>query len=176
MLDVSMSTTTNGLTGRLHREGKLLDHPWLQDAEGRASRDPAVLFTDPPGSILPMGGQDHGHKGFALGLLVEALTSGLGGFGRADEGHQWGANVLVQIIDPEAFGGLDAFRRETGWLAQACRDTPALPDRGPVRLPGARGLSLRARQLEDGVRFHPGIVDSLAPWSEKLGIPIPDPT
>ena len=36
------------------------------------------------GAILPIGGLVHGHKGFGLSLLVEALTQGLSGYGRAD--------------------------------------------------------------------------------------------
>src|SRR4051794_32304094 len=44
ILDVSMSTTTNGLTGRLAAEDRLLEHEWLLDAAGRPSREPKVLF------------------------------------------------------------------------------------------------------------------------------------
>jgi LDH2 family malate/lactate/ureidoglycolate dehydrogenase len=84
MLDVSTSITTNNLMARLNREGRRLEHPWLIDAQGAPSTDPSVVFADPPGSILPIGGLDHGHKGYALSLLVEALTGGLSGHGRAD--------------------------------------------------------------------------------------------
>ena len=38
---------------------------------------------------------------------------------RAAEG--WGASVFVQVLDPEAFAGGAAFRRQTGWIADACR-------------------------------------------------------
>ena len=51
---------------------------------GNATDDPAVLFNEPKGTLLPLGGLDAGHKGYALALLVEALTGGLAGFGRAD--------------------------------------------------------------------------------------------
>jgi LDH2 family malate/lactate/ureidoglycolate dehydrogenase len=176
LLDVSMSTTTNGLTGRLRAEGRTLDHPWLLDAAGQPSRDPAVLFADPPGSILPLGGIDSGHKGFALGLLVEALTAGLGGFGRADPPAGWGAAVYLQVIDPEAFGGgLAAFRRETGWFADAARANPPAPGHGPVRLPGERGLRRREAQLASGVELYPAIMSALAPWAERYGVTPPAP-
>ena len=70
MIDVSMSITTNGMTGRLRNEGRQFDHPWLLDAQGAPTRDPNAFFTDPPGSLLPLGGVESGHKGFALGLLL----------------------------------------------------------------------------------------------------------
>jgi hypothetical protein len=44
-----------------------------------------------------------------LALLIEALTGGLAGFGRADPGDGWGATVFVQVVDPAAFGGSDDF-------------------------------------------------------------------
>ncbi len=173
LMDISTSTTTNGLTGRLRAEGRMLDHPWLLDAAGRPTRDPAALFTDPPGTILPLGGLDQGHKGFALGLLVEALTAGLGGFGRADPAEGWGAAVFLQVLDPAAFGGQDAFVRQAGWLADAARATPPVPDGPPVRLPGARGLALRRQAAARGVRLHPSIPPALAPWAERLGVAPP---
>ena len=175
LLDVSASTTTNGLTGRLRAEGRQLEHPWVLDGSGQPTRDPAALFANPPGSILPLGGMDSGHKGYALGLMVEALTAGLGGFGRADDKEGWGAAVFLQVLDPAAFGGADAFVRETGWLADAARATPPVPGRNAVRLPGERGLELRARQMQGGVRLYPAIMPALAPWAERLGVPAPTP-
>jgi hypothetical protein len=54
------------------------------DGHGQASTDPAVLFQEPKGTILPLGGMDSGHKGYGLSLMVEAFTGGLAGHGRAD--------------------------------------------------------------------------------------------
>jgi L-lactate dehydrogenase len=173
ILDVSTSTTTNGLTGRFAGEGRQLEHEWLLDAAGRASRDPKVLFAEPPGTILPLGGQDSGHKGYALGLLVEALTSALAGYGRADDAKGWGAAVFLQVLDPAAFGGREAFLRETGWLADAAHAVPPVPGKGPVRLPGERGLRRREEQLATGVALYPAIMPALQPWAEKLGVAIP---
>ena len=49
--------------------------------------------------VLPLDGIESGHKGFTLGLLVEALTSGLACYGRADGTKDWGATVYVQVQD-----------------------------------------------------------------------------
>jgi len=173
MMDISMSTTPHGLTRRLHAEHRKLPGPWLIDAQGNPSDDPAVLFAEPAGSILPIGGLDHGHKGFALGLLVEALTGGLAGHGRADPHDGWTANVFLQVYDPAMFGGRDDFRRQTAWLAEACRQTPPRPGFDRVRLPGEAALSRREEQLEHGVELYPGIMPALVPWAKKLGVPCP---
>ena len=115
LLDISASYTTNGLTGRLHNAGERLPHAWIQDAQGNPTRDPAVLFNEPKGTLLPLGGLEAGHKGYALALLVEAATGALAGHGRADPNEGWGATVFVQVLDPEASAARRTSRaRSTG--------------------------------------------------------------
>lgn len=173
VVDISTSATTNGLTTRLHNEGGKLPAEWVIDGEGRPSNDPSVLFKEPKGTILPLGGLDSGHKGYGLSLLVEALTAGLAGHGRADPPEGWGATVFLQVIDPAAFAGLDAFTRQTGELARRCHASrPALAGKA-VRMPGERGLELARDQREEGVALHPSILPALKPWAEKLKVAMP---
>ncbi len=148
---------------------------WLVDADGRPGDDPAVLFGERPGAILPLGGQDLGHKGFALALLVEALTSGLAGLGRAEEPKEWGASVFLQLLDPESFGGREAFLRQTSKLAAICHETPVAAGGPAVRLPGERALQLRERQLREGVVLFPTVLPALATWAQRLEVPLPAP-
>lgn len=173
LLDVSTSITTNGMVGRLHKQNSQLPFPWLKDHQGNATDQPSVLFDEPKGSIMPIGGLDHGHKGYALGLMVEALTSGLAGFGRVQKPSQWGASVMVQIMDPDAFGGLDAFKRETGALVDACRNNPVTEGSPPVRIPGERGLALHKRYMQEGVPLPVGVHEALVDWSARLGVIFP---
>ncbi|WP_059411619.1 Ldh family oxidoreductase [Cupriavidus basilensis] len=173
LIDVSTSITTNGLTGRLYKEGKRLPHQWLIDEHGNASDDPAVLFPPHAGSILPLGGLDVGHKGFALSLMVEALTAGLTGHGRDDPGKRWGNTVFLQILDPAAFAGEEAFATQMGWVARASTGNPPRPGVDRVRLPGQGALERKARQLREGVALNPAILPQLAPWLEKYGMAAP---
>jgi L-lactate dehydrogenase len=155
LIDVSMSTTTNAMTRRLAEAGQ------------------AVLFGERRGAVLPLGGLDLGHKGFALALMVEALTSALAGHGRADQPKSWGASVFLMLLDPARFGGRDAFVRETSWLAERCRTTPVAPGAPPVRLPGEAALARRARQLAEGVALHATVMPKLRPWAERFGVALP---
>jgi LDH2 family malate/lactate/ureidoglycolate dehydrogenase len=174
-IDVCASTTTNGMVARLNRVGGKLPGPWLVDEEGRPSDDPSVMAAGASGAILPLGGVELGHKGFALGLLVEALTSGLSGFGRADGAEQWGASVFMLVLDPGAFAGSAAFERETGWLADACRFAAPRVAGSGVRMPGARAQALRDMQLRSGVALHPETLAGLESWATRLGVPLPRP-
>jgi LDH2 family malate/lactate/ureidoglycolate dehydrogenase len=175
LIDVSASITTNGMAGRLRREGKRFPGQWALDNAGQPTDDPAALFATPPGTLLPVGGTDHGHKGYGLALAVEALTQGLGGFGRADPQVGWGASVFVQVIDPSAFGGAEAFCRQTAWLAEACRNAEPVPGVDAVRLPGQRALERKRRALADGVELYRGILEALELFARKLAVPVPAP-
>ncbi|MEQ9642598.1 MAG: Ldh family oxidoreductase [Alphaproteobacteria bacterium] len=175
LIDISASATTLGMADRLRDAGGRFDGPWLIDNQGHATDDPNALTSDPPGALQPLGGLDRGHKGYGMGLFVEAMTSGLAGFGRADEPTNWGASVFVQVVDPDAFGGRDAFTRETGWLAEACR-TAAVPDgKPPVRMPGDGALARKREALSRGVPLHPTILPALRDWATKLGVALPEP-
>jgi LDH2 family malate/lactate/ureidoglycolate dehydrogenase len=173
LVDISASITTNGMSNRLKKEGRRYPGAWAIDAGGRATDDPGVLSADPPGTLLPIGGREYGHKGYGLALMIEALTQGLAGFGRADPPQGWGAGVFVQVLDPAGFAGADPFRRQTAWTAAACRANPPAPGVERVRLPGEQGLARKRRALAEGVQLYPGIMDALRPWAEKLGVAAP---
>ncbi|MGI4777575.1 MAG: Ldh family oxidoreductase [Janthinobacterium lividum] len=173
LMDVSTSTTTNGLTGRLNKEGRKLPAQWLVDAQGVPTDDPAVLFANPKGTILPLGGMDSGHKGYGLTLLVEALTGGLAGHGRADPPEGWGATVYLQIIDPRAFAGVDAFIQQTGRVSDQCHAARPIDANAPVRTPGEKGIALAGRQRAEGVVLYPTIMPTLAAWATRMGVEPP---
>src|SRR5436309_3358908 len=100
LIDVSTSITSMGHARQQMAAGMLLAGLWLTDHQGEPTNDPRALFTEPKGALLPLGGIDAGHKGFALGLLIEAMTAGLAGHGRADSPTGWGGSVFVQVLDP----------------------------------------------------------------------------
>lgn len=173
LIDVSSSTVTNAMTARRHKAGQLFDEACFIDANGEPSRDPGVLSANPPGSILPVGGLTWGHKGFGLALLIEAMTGGLAGHGRADPADGWGATVFLSLYDPAAFGGPDAFTRQMDWIGDACRENPPRPGVANVRMPGDRGLSLKRDQLRDGVALHPTIAPALEACAERYDLRFP---
>ncbi len=175
LVDVSVSTTANGVVNRARSDGRRLPGPWLKDARGQPSDEPEVRFTEPPGALFPLGGPDLGYKGFGLGIFIEALTAALGGHGRADHPTGWGASVFLQLIDPSAFGGTEAFLRETSYFASYCRQTPTAPGDAPVQMPGDGALARREEQLAQGVKLYAGIADGLRPWADKLGVEMPQP-
>ena len=175
LIDVSMSITTIGMTMRYNKLNAKMPGRWLLDSQGKPSDDPAVLFAEPPGSILPLGGMQVGHKGFALALLIEALTSALSGYGRVDKPDRWGASVFLQLIDPDAFGGREHFMRETSWLSRACQATQPIDPQKPVRMPGQTGLSKRRAAMQSGVSLGATIYEGLLEAARIMEVPLPQP-
>jgi L-lactate dehydrogenase len=79
----------------------------------------------------------------------------------------------VQVLDPEAFGGLAAFKRQMDALADAARNSKPRPGVDHVRLPGERGLQRYREQTAHGVALYPTIMPALAVWAQKYGVSIP---
>jgi len=175
MIDISASITTIGMTSRLHKAGEQGAHNWWLDANGTPTTDPAVLETDPPGTLMPLGGVEAGHKGFSLALFVESMTAGLTGHGRADNVKGWGATVYLQLIDCEAFGGLSEFERQTQWLVDQSVSNKPIDKNVPVRVPGQRAIARKAEQLKEGVTLHKSIPPALLGLAESHKIAMPEP-
>lgn len=172
LIDISASITTNNMTSRLQAEGKQFPHAWLMEADGTPTTDPNAINRG--GTLLPTGGLDHGQKGYGMALLVEALTQGLAGIGRADDLKGINASVYLQVIDPGAFGGQADFMRQTDWLVEACRSNPPRPGVERVRVPGDQAAARKREALAEGVVLHEGIMERLRPWAEKFGVALPE--
>ena len=173
LIDISTSPVANGWVRRWNAEKIRMPAKWVQDPEGNVSDDPATMFTNPPGTMLPLGGLEAGHKGFGLALMVEVLTAGLTGLGRADAVAGGGTPVFLQLIDPQAFAGVASLRREASWMANACRASKPRPGVQAVRMPGDGAAARRRAQLKDGVELYPAIMPELAKWADKLGVALP---
>jgi LDH2 family malate/lactate/ureidoglycolate dehydrogenase len=171
LIDVSMSTTAAGVVSRYRALGKTLPGPWLLDAEGQVTDDPSALANG--GSILPIGGVDNGYKGFALGLLVEALTQSLTGFGRADEPTEWGAGVCVLAFAPAKLAGSDAFLWQSNWLAEACLSQESIDPSRPIRLPGQLALERKREAMKSGLVLPDVVFAGLKELAKRKAILLP---
>lgn len=172
LLDISASITTLNRARQLARDGLQFPAPWVLDKNGETSADPAVVVSQ-GGSLLPVGGLDHGHKGYSLALLVEALTQGLAGFGRADRPEGTSVSLFIQVIDPSAFAGQQAFARQTSHLAEACRDSTPRPGVDRVRVPGDRAASAKRVALREGLPLDDAILKAMEPWLARHGQRLP---
>jgi LDH2 family malate/lactate/ureidoglycolate dehydrogenase len=140
--DFSTSVSAEGKI-RVHRQsGRALPDGWIVDADGSPSNDPAVFYDG--GAILPAAG----HKGFALGLLVELLGGIVAGAGCASLGVDPGNGVVFLVLDAARLG-LDLALVDA--VIEAVEAVPPAPGFERVTVPGrpeARSLEQRSR---DGI-------------------------
>ena len=174
LVDICASITTVSKTREKFAAGEGFEDPWLLDAQGVPTRDPAVLeHMQPRGSLQLMGGQEYGHKGFGLALMIEALSQGLSGQGRRDAPKRWGGSTFVQVLDPDFFGGRAAFGEQMDFLADQSRaNRPVRADR-PVRLPGDHAARSIAAARASGVAYDDVTWSALAQSAQALGVAMP---
>jgi LDH2 family malate/lactate/ureidoglycolate dehydrogenase len=124
------------------------------DREGRPTRD-AKEARD--GALLPFGG----HKGFGLGLIVQAfgLLGGAAAAGDNNDGYLFIAfrpNLLVPLAD---------LKRELAALIARVKAVPPLPGFTEIRIPGEQSAKNRARLARDGLEIDRLVYDRLSAFA-----------
>jgi L-lactate dehydrogenase len=172
MIDVSCSITTTTMTATLARRGERFPEAWALTATGVPTDDPTEVV-ERKGSLMPLGGALKGHKGYSLALMVDLMGQGLAGHGRADAPKTISQAVFLQVIDPDAFGGKDAFLRQSTHLAEACRANRPAPGVSSVRVPGDSATRKRRQALAEGVPVAKAMVGTLRERAVALGVQVP---
>ena len=173
ILDFGTSVVAEGKV-RVHRiAGTPCPSGWLLDPEGRPTTDPNQLYVDPPGSILPMGG-DQAYKGFGLALTIDMLAGGLSGgwCSRPNPEPPLGNDALFMLLDPARLGVLDHFLTEVTNLAAHVRSCPTVEGVGEILLPGDPERRTLAYRSVHGIPLDEGNWGQLTGLARELGVPL----
>ncbi|WP_146592052.1 Ldh family oxidoreductase [Puniceibacterium confluentis] len=173
LIDQCTSLVSNAQAQSIPEGQTELPGDWLLDNMGRPSRDPSVLKTDPPGTIMPLGGADFGYKGMGFMLMVEAFALALSGHARSTPKTRGAQGVFVQLIDPSAFSGRGNFEAEMKHVVEACHASRPAEGSSGVRLPGERALRLKREQTETGLDVETGRLDAIRAACERNGFDVP---
>lgn len=171
LLDFGTSATAEGKVRVKKIAGQPCPEGWLLDCEGRPTTDPSTLYGSPPGTILPMGG-NQGYKGFGLGLMVEIFAGALSGGVCIREVpiNQNGNCVYMQVLNPDVLGGTSHFAEEVRNLAQFIRSCPTVPGVNEISLPGDPERRLLAERSTRGIPFDEGNWGQLLKLARELGV------
>jgi uncharacterized oxidoreductase len=165
--DFATSAYTEGGI-RYHRNRGLPIPPGvLRDSHGNETTDPNTLYSDPGATIMPLGGEVSGHKGSALGLLVDLLATLLAGDSAVDEARI-GNNLTLLVIPTDA-----SFVHRANEFVDYVRSARPIRPAQPILMPGDRELeakrSARTVYVDD-----PTWVQIVA-FAERYGVPLPSP-
>ncbi|MEQ8785821.1 MAG: Ldh family oxidoreductase [Pirellulaceae bacterium] len=174
ILDFSTSATAEGKVRVKKIAGERCPEGWLLDNQGRPTTDPNDLYSDPPGSILPMGGAQ-AYKGFGLSLMVEILTGALSGGACASPTPypKKGNCVFMLLLDPAQFGGAEHFAAQVNQLCDYIRDCPRVEGCERILLPGDPERFVSAQRSADGIFLDNENWAQLVKLAERLEVPLP---
>jgi uncharacterized oxidoreductase len=149
LADISTSVVPEGKVRVYRNQGQPLPPGWVLDAGGRPTTDAAAFYGPPRGGILPLGGPA-GHKGFALGLLVEVLGSALAGLASTDPAVT-GNGLCFVVIDPSAFVPPARFKELVDGLVAYVKSPPPAPGFDEVLVPGEPEFRTLRQRRQSGV-------------------------
>jgi LDH2 family malate/lactate/ureidoglycolate dehydrogenase len=162
--DFSTSAVPEGRIRFLRNQGLPAPAGLLRDANGDLATDPNVLYADPPGALQPLGSPDLGHKGSALGLLVEAMGTLLAGE-TSDDPDRDNNLTLFAFATPEGFAS-----RASGLVDHIHRAVPIDADRPPM-VPGEP--EARARAAAQSVLVDPATWEAIAARAAAKDLTLP---
>ena len=151
VLDMATSAIALGKVRGAQMKGEPVPDGALVDHEGVPTTDPAVMFQEPFGSLGPFGA----HKGYGLAVMCELLGGALAGEWTAQPEHERGVNIvnhmLMFVLDPTAFGGVEHFHHEVREMVDYLHGTTPARGIDRVRVPGEPEQETRATRLAEGI-------------------------
>ena len=166
--DFSTSVAPEGKVRFYRNEGKAVPDGWILDALGKATNDPNAFYGPPRGGILPLGG-GAGHKGFALGMLVEILGSALAGIGSQDR-EAFGNGVCFIVLDPSAFCPLAQFRQLMDETVAYIKSSKPAPGFEEVMVPGELEFRTLRQRRKGGIPVDSATLEAMQKHGERLGV------
>ena len=172
VVDFATSTVAEGKVRLAKTDGRKVPIGWCQDAEGNFTTDPNAVYED--GAIAPLGG-DQGHKGFSLAVAMDLLGGVLSGAGcglMATSGmaNSYGNGLLLQAIDPAAFGDPAEFRANVTEYTKYIKSARLKKGHDEILMPGEPETRQSARRREEGLQIEDGVWAQLEDIGARLGI------
>ncbi len=172
-IDLATSLVARGNIIAAQKRGQAIPQGWALDPQGNPTTDAAQALA---GTVLTMGG----HKGYALAMMVEVLSSVLSGAAvgssigsmyknldrKQDVGH------FFCLLDIDAFMDIDQFKSRidaTIDQIKACRKRPGVEE---ILVPGERSHRTTQQNLRDGIAIDDATLSELRALASQLNVKI----
>ncbi|NIS59267.1 MAG: hypothetical protein GTO13_00720 [Proteobacteria bacterium] len=171
-MDMATSEVAFGKVRSAAEAGKAIPPTWAVDRKGKPVTDPSQAY-----AVVPMSGA----KGYAIGLMIEILSSRLTGMpyglhivrkfddweNRAFMGH------YVQATDIAAFCPVDEFKRRVDELFADLKTQPKGPGVEEILIPGEPEWRTKKRREKEGCPMREEDAQLLRELGRELGVPFP---
>lgn len=174
VLDIGTSVVAEGKVRVSFNKGQPVPEGWLLDPDGKPTTDPAVLYKEPRGSILPLGGSQ-AYKGFGIGLLLDMFVGGFSGAPCSTPGlpNMSGNAVFFLVLDIDQFAGAEHFLKEATALAGNIKACPKAAGASDIMTPGEPERRACAERRQSGIALDDGTWQQLTALAERLKVPAP---
>lgn len=170
VLDMATSAIAQGKVRVAYMKGVEVPDGALIDNAGLPTNDPKVMFEEPFGSLGPFGA----HKGYGLAVMCELLGGGLAGEWTAQPGNARENtivnNMLMMVLDPAAFGGLDRFQQEVTAMVDYLHSTTPAAGVDLVRVPGEPERESLAARSAEGIPIDENSWNGILKAAEVAGV------
>lgn len=171
-MDMATSEVAFGKVRAAAEAGQSIPANWAVDRNGQPVTDAKQTY-----AVVPMSGA----KGYALGLMIEILSSRL-------TGMPYGANIIrkfddwenkafmghyIQAIDIEAFCPVEEFKRGMDELIADLKSQPTASGVEEILLPGEPEWRNKLKRTKEGCAIRKEDANLLAELGEDMGVPFP---
>ena len=178
--DASTTVVTLGKVEVYSKRGRAMPQGWTIDGDGAPCTDAArmnkAILAGERGGILPLGGagETHGgHKGYGLGIMVEALTGVLAQGMTSPEmcgAHGDHTCHFFMAFDPAMFGDPQEIRARMSAYLNALRQSERIPGCERIYTPGEKAYEAMARRLAQGVPVEENTLAEVRQIARELGV------
>jgi len=147
-VDMATSIVAEGKVRVKRNRKEPLPEGWAIDPAGKPVTDSAGFYGPPRAGLLPVGG----HKGTALGLVVEVLAGILSGTGAIGDVRGPVLNgTFVVLVEVERFLPLAAFTAQVAALVGFVKSAEPAPGGGEILVPGEPEARSEAARRATGI-------------------------
>ncbi|HOB86293.1 MAG TPA: Ldh family oxidoreductase [Bacillota bacterium] len=188
ILDGATSVTQRGKIELYARERKALPAGWVMDNQGNDVTDPLRALEDLErgrAALAPLGGKGEegaGYKGYGYAAVVEILSTALQGgvflkglqknLPEKGKGQKepYRLGHFFMAIDISAFTDPEDFRRRTGELLRALRNSQKAPGKQRIYTPGEKEYLAQLERREKGVPVGASVQREMMAMRDELGL------
>ena len=185
-IDCATSIVQRGRIEYYAREGKETPAGCVVTEDGGPETDSKKILDDlvaGTAALAPLGGVGDataGYKGYGYAAVVEILSAALTGgqFMKALTGVDEAGNPQMYhlghfffVVDPEAFCGLDVFKKTAGDICRALRASEKAPGQDRIYTAGEKEWLAWQDRKDKGVPVGAGVQKDLITVRDELGLP-----
>ena len=178
--DASTTVVTLGKVEVYAKRERTMPEGWTVGADGRSCTDAAKMnasiLSGGKGGILPLGGEGEmlgGHKGYGLGVMVEALTGVLAQGLVCPEmsgAHGDHTSHFFLAFDPAMFGDASDIRARMSAYLTMLRESEKAEGCARIYTAGEKAYEARAQRMEKGVPVEENTLRELDVIAQELGV------